>query len=88
MFLLVSARQQSRPITHVSPMILPPPSPWNARATINHVMFLAAPHNADAMKKTTIAEYTLGFRPMMSETRPFRGFITVAARRYARMFSV
>jgi len=69
-------------------MILPPPSPWNARAVISQVIFLAAPHKADAMKKMTIAEYTIGLRPMISETLPFNGFITVAASRYAYMFSL
>ena len=57
----------------VIPKIEPPPKPWNARAVINQVIFLAAPQRAEKAKNVTMAAYRTGFRPMMSDTLPLIG---------------
>lgn len=64
-------------VTYVNPMIDPPPSPWNALAMINQLELLAAPHSAEKTVKITMAAYSIGFLPMMSETRPLNGVWTV-----------
>lgn len=45
-------------------------------------MFFAAPHNAEKIIKTTIEAYSIGLRPVISDTRPLMGVNIVWASKY------
>ena len=59
--------------------------PFQSRRTTYQVIVFAAPHSAEKTIMQIIAEYSIGFRPVISETRPFIGVSIVCARRYDYM---
>lgn len=52
----------------MSCMMAPPPTPCSPRQMHSHVIFLAAPHNAEAAMKTMMPLKRTGLRPQMLET--------------------
>lgn len=61
----------------------PPPIPWKALQTISQVIFCAAPHNAEEMRKIPMLLNKIGFRPTASDSFPYKGESVAAPRRYA-----
>lgn len=48
-----------------------PPMPWTARQTQSQMMFCAAPHSAEPIRKTTTVAKSVSRRPTMSARRPY-----------------